>query len=231
MPALKGILGGLEIDAATRVLDVGCGDGYAAHHLLKETSTRRVVGLDIHLKAQEIAELQRSHADRGHVYLNRWEDLRGERFDLILLLDVVEHVEDDVGFLARLVEDHLARGGHLLITVPAFQWLFSAHDRFLRHHRRYSLHGLRALVQRVGLAACADGYLFLSLLAVRTLSILRQRVQGREVEAKGLGSWRHGALISKPLELALRTDNEVMLLLRRWGVTLPGLTTWTLCRR
>jgi SAM-dependent methyltransferase len=228
--ALNGILEELEIDADTRILDVGCGDGYAAHHLLKEMSTRRVVGLDIHLEAHEIAVLERSRADRRQIYFNRWEDLRGERFDLILLLDVVEHVEDDVGFLARIVDDHLTRGGHLLMTVPAFQWLFSAHDRFLKHQRRYSLKRLRALVQQVGLSACADGYLFSSLLVLRALSILKQRLQGREVEAKGLGSWRHGALISKPVELALRTDNRVMLFLHRLGVTLPGLTAWTLCR-
>lgn len=231
MSALKGILSGLEINASTRVLDVGCGDGYAAFHLLKETAARRVVGLDIHLKARELLELQRSHEEHGHLYLNRWEDLRGERFDLVLLLDVVEHVEDDVGFLARLVADHLAPGGHLLVTVPAFQWLFSGHDRFLKHYRRYSLHQLRTLVQRAGLATRADGYLFISLLAARTLSIIRQRWRGRGVETSSLGSWSHGALISKPVELVLRTDNTLLLLLHRWGVTLPGLTAWTLCTR
>jgi hypothetical protein len=71
-------------------------------------------------------------------------------FDLILMMDVLEHIKDD----ALVLNDatlHLAPRGHVFITVPAFNWLFSAHDRFLGHYRRYSARSLAALIAR-----CSD---------------------------------------------------------------------------
>jgi SAM-dependent methyltransferase len=59
------------------------------------------------------------------------------RYDVICALDVVEHIEDDVEAL-RWIASLLRPGGVLIVTVPAYQWLFSDHDRALGHHRRYT---------------------------------------------------------------------------------------------
>jgi hypothetical protein len=83
-------------------------------------------------------------------YLDEWEERCGGHpiryrqavgevaVDIVLMMDVLEHVHDDVG----LVSDYAARVPHgtvFLVTVPAFQALWSAHDEFLEHRRRYSL--------------------------------------------------------------------------------------------
>lgn len=65
-------------------------------------------------------------------------------FDTLLYIDVLEHIADDRGELARAAEA-LAPGGHLVVLSPAHNWLFSPFDRAIGHHRRYSRRGLRAL--------------------------------------------------------------------------------------
>jgi 2-polyprenyl-3-methyl-5-hydroxy-6-metoxy-1,4-benzoquinol methylase len=62
-------------------------------------------------------------------------DLAGS-WDVILACDVIEHIEDDAAAV-RWIFDHLKPGGLFFATVPAFQWLFSDHDRALGHFRRY----------------------------------------------------------------------------------------------
>jgi SAM-dependent methyltransferase len=67
-----------------------------------------------------------------------------ERFDTALYIDVLEHIEDDRGELARVVR-HLEPGGALIVLAPAHQWLFSPFDAAIGHHRRYTRAGLLAL--------------------------------------------------------------------------------------
>jgi SAM-dependent methyltransferase len=59
------------------------------------------------------------------------------RYDAVCALDVIEHIADDRGAM-RWMTDLLRPGGILVVTVPAYQWLFSDHDRALGHHRRYT---------------------------------------------------------------------------------------------
>src|SRR4029079_14886838 len=91
--------------------------------------------------------------DAGVVTDPRWQpairsaplgpDFRAEEpYDLILLLDVLEHIADDVAALAA-ARRALRPGGHLLVTVPALPWLWSRHDEANHHHRRYLPRGLR----------------------------------------------------------------------------------------
>ena len=59
------------------------------------------------------------------------------KYDLIFLTDVIEHIEDDKNQMKNIV-NYLKDEGHLLITVPAYQFLFSEKDKMLHHFRRYS---------------------------------------------------------------------------------------------
>lgn len=78
-------------------------------------------------------------------------------FDLICLLDVLEHVEDDNSALLAL-QSCLAPGGRILLTVPAYQWLFGRHDRAHHHFRRYHAGGIRLLAKKSGFAVSRLGY-------------------------------------------------------------------------
>jgi SAM-dependent methyltransferase len=71
-------------------------------------------------------------------------------YDLIVLLDVLEHIEDDRGSL-RVLREKLAPGGMMVVTVPASPWMWSAHDVAHHHKRRYTARTLRAVFDAAGL--------------------------------------------------------------------------------
>jgi SAM-dependent methyltransferase len=210
------------------LLDYGCGDGFTGEHLQDALGASHLTAVD-----PRMPEVSCGVARRAAGTVERSRDpavLRGRRFDLILLCDVLEHVEDDVAVLERLRRDHLAPDGLVLVTVPAFQALFSAHDRFLKHHRRYTLSGLRDVVAAAGLAPVADGYLFGSLLPARVVTTAVGASATAEAGVRGIGGWRGGPLLTRIVTTALQMDNAIMLAGRRLGLTLPGLTAWALCR-
>ena len=79
--------------------------------------------------------------------------------DIVLMMDVLEHVDDDVGLLAEYA-GKAAPGARYLITVPAFAWMWSGHDVFLEHRRRYTLPMLEDVVRRAGLVPVAGCYFY-----------------------------------------------------------------------
>lgn len=76
--------------------------------------------------------------------------------------DVLEHIEDDCGFLAAVYQ-RLVPGGTLYLTVPAFQGLWSADDDYAGHYRRYTLNNLRFRLERVGFQVTFLSYIFFML--------------------------------------------------------------------
>jgi SAM-dependent methyltransferase len=129
-----------------RVLDVGCGTGGVLAHLSARAAT---VGVD---RSPQALRHSRSRGVR-HVAVADMDRLpfgAGE-FDLILMLDVLEHFADEAAVLAG-VRALLRPGGALFISVPAFQALFSDHDVTLRHFRRYSAPQLRRVLEANGFA-------------------------------------------------------------------------------
>jgi SAM-dependent methyltransferase len=148
---------------------------------------------------------------------------------LTLVLDVLEHVEDDAGLLASL--GGLTRpGGHLLISVPGWPALYGTHDRQLRHHRRYLPRRAMGLLRKSGFSILRQGGLFHSLLSVRTGELLRERLLGSPVRAERELAWHHGPAVTRAIMSLLRLDNA----LSRWtsahDISLPGLSWWAVCR-
>jgi SAM-dependent methyltransferase len=133
----------LPLPPVTRLLDVGCGTGA----ILEAFSGRyQAFGTDTAPQAIEFCKargLTRLHLGTLDAYPT------SESFDLITMLDVVEHVEDDRALL-RAAHGLLGNSGHILIAVPAFPSLWNAHDEMLHHKRRYTRGTLRRLVTESG---------------------------------------------------------------------------------
>ncbi|WP_174280485.1 class I SAM-dependent methyltransferase, partial [Sphingomonas bacterium] len=100
-------------------------------------------------------------------------------YDLIAVLDVVEHIADDVAALAAMRE-RLAPGGAILITVPAHPWMWSAHDVVNHHHRRYTKATLRAAIAAAGLRPERLAYFNSLLFPLAAGARLAGRLTGRE---------------------------------------------------
>lgn len=120
-----------------RVLDAGCGMGVNADHLWNpqvtgwtflEPDPRLLEQVPAHVRTPALQSARRVN---GTTAL-----LKGEAFDTILYLDVIEHIEDSQAELRRAY-DLLAPGGHLVILVPAFNYLYSPFDKAIGHFRRY----------------------------------------------------------------------------------------------
>jgi SAM-dependent methyltransferase len=135
----------LPLRRDARLLDVGCGTG-----TILESFSRRyhAFGTDVAPQAIEFCR-QRGLTE---LHLGRLEEYpRSEPFDILTMLDMLEHVEDDGGLL-RAAHRLLRPGGHLLIAVPAFPSLWSKHDEILHHKRRYTRGTLRRVVEGAGFA-------------------------------------------------------------------------------
>lgn len=226
LDALRSILKGVATDGLG-VLDVGCGDGFLSRELFRGTGAR-VTAVDSNFTDCQIASL--SGMGNGIKYSKRIEG-QG-RYGLVLLLDVLEHVDEDFIFLKGLVSERLEKNGRVLITVPAFNALFSGHDRFLGHRRRYRLGELRALAEKAGLEVTSSGYLFTSLLLPRAVMAAVEKAFGTDGKGAGAGGWKHGKRVTAIAKKALDLDNGLSIGVNMaFGVKIPGLTGWVLCER
>jgi SAM-dependent methyltransferase len=127
----------LPLPADARVLDAGCGSGRTLQELVDYGT---VSGIELNADAATLARRR----ELGDVRVGRLEELPWDdaTFDLITCLDVIEHVPDDSAALIEL--RRVCRpGGWLLVTVPAYQALWSQHDEANHHYRRYSRSMLR----------------------------------------------------------------------------------------
>jgi SAM-dependent methyltransferase len=213
-----------------RVLDVGCGDGFVCRALSRRGDIQSVDGVDIHLTDVQVEALRMK--DKKVVYHNNYFELPGHRYDLVLLLDVLEHVREDTKFLDEIADRFLSDAGHLIVTVPAFQFLYSHHDEFLAHFRRYSRKELVRLAQDANLFCIRSGYLFLSLLPIRLTEVLRERLTGASRKSsRGVGGWAAGDALTRAATAILRFDIWFSFFFRSLGMQIPGLTAWAVCRK
>jgi SAM-dependent methyltransferase len=135
-----------HLPQGARVLEIGCGTG---HNLPMLAQFGEVDAIEIDETAAAMAS-ERLGKKVGSAPLPELEGVEPGSYDLVAVLDVVEHVEDDVAALQAMAKA-LKPGGKILITVPAHQWMWSAHDVVNHHKRRYSKKTLAAALDAAGL--------------------------------------------------------------------------------
>jgi SAM-dependent methyltransferase len=214
--ALLSFLGQVRLP---EILDVGAGSGYFSRALLEAGVGQRAVCLDIGYTREETI----SHQGKPISFVRNYE--KGSP-QLILMMDVLEHVPDDVSFLKHYAE-YLAPGGLILITVPAFNFLWSPHDLYLGHQRRYRQKKLKDTICQAGLVPIKSRYFFASLFPLVAL---------RRLIARWL--WQHGyGKVQSELKYHAPWINKVLTMIheveRRFFFafnTCYGLSIFCLCR-
>lgn len=208
----------VPLSPGARLLEAGCGYG----------GNLAMLGELGEVHAFEYDDAARAHASaisRRPVAFGKLPHDIGfanERFDLIAMLDVLEHIDDDVGSL-RTLGERLAPGGSLLLTVPAVPWLWSDHDVLHQHKRRYTKAVLLQRLLEAGFEPVGIGYFNTLLFPLALVQRLASRVRG------GRGA-DHGAP-AEPLNgiLAAIFSLESRLLGR---ITLPiGLSLFAVVRK
>lgn len=135
-PLLKGRV--LEVGAGIGATTLSLCDGTQDDWLCIEPDPRLEVAVRDKIESKALPGCVRSH-------LGTLADLPGQAADAIIYIDVIEHIEHDAAELS-LASSHLRPGGHLVILVPAHQFLFSPFDQSIGHYRRYSRTLLRSIV-------------------------------------------------------------------------------------
>ena len=172
-------LAGSLIPSAGEIAEIGCGHGLLQRQI-EEAYGREVTGFDLNEFAlkQSLARLSKIFCYDIH---QQDPSLR-QRFDLVFLFDVLEHMADEDQFL-RAVMFHLAPGGKLVLNVPAGKWAYSAYDEAAGHVRRYSIRSLQDTAERNRLRIAKSSYWGLPLaptLLLRRLWLLGKRDRDRD---------------------------------------------------
>ncbi|WP_010161488.1 class I SAM-dependent methyltransferase [Sphingomonas sp. PAMC 26617] len=165
--------GGLPKDA--RILEIGCGTG---HNLPMLAAFGSVEAIEIDPAAREIAS-ERLGRPISAAPLPTLPGIERGAYDLIAVLDVVEHIEDDVAAL-RAMAACLKPGGKILVTVPAHRWMWSAHDVVNHHHRRYSKGTLAKAISDAGLRSNGLRYFNSLLFPLAAAARVAGRMTGRD---------------------------------------------------
>jgi SAM-dependent methyltransferase len=130
-----------------KVLEIGCGVGGNVG-LLSQSGQYR--GIDMHKPAIDYCS---EKYPQFEFQCARVEDIPQEfnsnKFDSIYILDVLEHIDDQVAIL-KSAQNYLTPSGKILVTVPAFEFLWSPHDDFVHHVRRYTKAGLKKVLEDSG---------------------------------------------------------------------------------
>lgn len=215
-------------------VDVGCGDTFVVESLAKQYPGAEFYAVDQAFTPELIDHFCRRLTVANVHLCTTLDQVPGDRTaKLVLLMDVLEHVEHD----AALLRDLTARAWfgtdtRLLITVPAYAGLFCSHDRFLGHYRRYSTRSLRDLLDASRLAAERRGRLFASLVPVRVLEVLRERLfPPSPGAATGVATWGGGEWSARAVTAVLEWDGRIGLGLSRFGLRVPGLSLFAICRK
>lgn len=154
-----------------RILDVGCGDGLFFDELLQ---FGEVEGVEL---SSALVSADGPHRSRIHVgNFDPSLPLDGD-FGLILMLDVLEHMHDPVAAL-RFALSKLDSDGKLLITVPAFNTLWTNHDVINHHVTRYTKSSFREVAREAGVFVEADRYFFHWLFPIKAARRMAERVLG-----------------------------------------------------
>lgn len=138
--ALRSLLGDFK---SPEVLDVGAGSGIFSRQLIDDGFCERATCVD--------PGYEKDHTESYSAgTLTFVRSIKQSSATLVLMMDVLEHVDDDVGLLREYTRA-LPENGKVLITVPAFQFLWSGHDDFLEHRRRYTRKMVERMVTDAGL--------------------------------------------------------------------------------
>ena len=183
------------------ILDVGAGSGFFSSYLLEKSPAQEAWCVDINYDADS----EVTCADKPLHFRKSVGELDA---DLVLFMDVLEHVEDDVGLLMEYAAK-IPKGAKILVSVPAFNFLWSGHDVFLGHYRRYTLKEVRDVLKKAGLSVIDGGYFYGFVFPIAASIRMIQNIFSKVSEPKSQ-MHKHSPLVNSILKAMCATELPLM---------------------
>lgn len=192
----------LDLPADAELVEVGAGSG-GNLQMLSEFGSIGACEMDARARASAnekgLCVVQNGYLPDGLPFANASADLVG-------IFDVLEHVEQDERALQSL-SDVLKPGGRLVLTVPAYQWLWSRHDEYLHHFRRYSKRSLKDRLDGAGFRVKRVTY-FNSFLLPVAVAVRVLNLRGRD--GRSLGGRTPPAVVNGALKQILQLEASLL---------------------
>lgn len=217
-------------NAWKHLTDIGAGDAYVIETLAHHSTATKYTAIDTAYSPELIRQLQLRTEGLPINFLPAAPPAHHPDSDVAMLADVIEHCADDAAVLRETVRNVLQPGAELLITVPAFQGLFSQHDQLLLHYRRYTRKQLVMLCQKENLEIVSSGYFFFTLLPPRLVRMLGEKA-GWWRTRQSIDNWKGGRLVSGIISTILWFDFRISRAFSAIGIHLPGLSCYCLCKK
>ena len=193
------------------ILDIGAGSGFFSRRLLEQTGAQHAICVDIGYPRDSDQIWQ------GKPIAFRRAIAHSEA-DLVLAMDVIEHVENDAALISAYCE-LVPSGARFIFSVPAFKFLWSGHDVFLGHYRRYTLRSLEAAMRRGGLVVDWSHYYYASVFPLAaTLRLLERTRSPRDVVPQSQLR-KHSAFVNGFFSALLAAERPIMRANGLFGLT------------
>lgn len=201
------------------VLDVGAGSGFFSREILMHTNAKEAICVDTGY-AEEREEILVNKKIRFLRNVNKIEA------DLVLMMDVLEHVEDDIGLLQNYVSK-VPSGTYFLITVPAYMFMWSEHDDYLQHKRRYTLAQLESALRNAGLDIVQGSYYYGLVLPLAYIERnLGKLLRGSDALSPRSNLKQHSKFVNSALSIMCKLELPLISFNR-----LVGLSVFSLSRK
>ncbi|PKQ46734.1 class I SAM-dependent methyltransferase [Confluentibacter flavum] len=231
----KKIIKCLDLNKALVFLDIGCGDTYVAEQLMVRIPNSTFYCIDNAFTEKQLLFYSKKYKNSKIKVFNNLKEAITQiesEISFILILDVMEHVKYDVEFLVQIEKlDQFNSKSKMLITVPAFQSLFTHHDVILGHYRRYTNRSLENATLKAGLKTVQKGYFFSSLLVPRYILKLRELIFKPKANTTAIASWNKGLPITILYKNILILDFSITTFLEKIHLKPIGLSNYIICKK
>lgn len=192
------------------IFDIGAGSAFFSKYLIKNSGVKESWCVDIAYDS----EYDEQYAEGLIHYRKECPEVEP---DLTLFVDVLEHIDDDAGFLKSYVEK-APKGSHFFISVPAFKFLWSQHDVFFGHKRRYTLKNLENLVENSSLCPVNSFYYFGSVFPLAVLTRMADNLFSKK-DAPKSQLQRHSKFVNSFLSFLCTQETKIMQKNRFFGLS------------
>jgi len=216
-----------RIKSPKAIVDIGSGDAFIAGSVAKEYPQTTVTAIDINYTKDDLTVLTINKPGNLY-YFSDIDSIEKNPYpiDVILLMDVLEHIEKPGSFINTIKNlNPVSNTTGFFITVPAFQQLFSKHDKELGHYKRYSRKELISLLTSNGFRIKESGYFFNNLVLIRGF----QKLFNSNPKSHSLYHWKAGKLFTSLITTLFWMEFKISWYLSRIRIYLPGLTCYCIC--